>query len=189
MKFDVVLADPPWEFRVWSKKGSGRTASSHYPVMTTASLAHLPIQSVAEKNCALFLWAVWPNLPAALYIIQSWGFVYRTVAWVWAKTTTDRKKWHMGMGYYSRANTEIALLAVKGRMPVVHRDVLALIVSPVGQHSAKPDIQYEKIERLYPGRKCLELFACKARSGWSGLGNELDGEDIRDGLKRLEQGL
>ena len=29
-KYNVILADPPWAYHVWSKKGVGRTAENHY---------------------------------------------------------------------------------------------------------------------------------------------------------------
>lgn len=33
-KYQVIYADPPWAYRVWSKKGNGRSAESHYPTMS-----------------------------------------------------------------------------------------------------------------------------------------------------------
>ena len=32
-KYKVIYADPPWAYKVWSKKGAGRSAESHYPTM------------------------------------------------------------------------------------------------------------------------------------------------------------
>ena len=32
-KYGIIYADPPWTYRVYSSKGSGRSAASHYPVM------------------------------------------------------------------------------------------------------------------------------------------------------------
>ena len=29
-KYGVIYADPPWSFRTWSAKGTGRSAVSHY---------------------------------------------------------------------------------------------------------------------------------------------------------------
>ncbi|MCH7611705.1 MAG: adenine methyltransferase, partial [Chloroflexi bacterium] len=75
--------------------------------------------------------------------------------------------------YDTRANTEPCFLAIKGNMPVKAHDVLSLIYSPVREHSRKPDEQYRKIERLYPGARKLELFARRPRGGWSVWGNEV----------------
>ena len=183
--FDVILADPPWAFRVWNKDtGSGRSASNHYPVMGLRDICSLPVQPLMADNCALFLWATWPNILEAFRVIESWSppkkdglLTYRTEAWVWVKTNKDGKRPRMGLGYYTRAVSEPCLLAVRGTMPVAAHDVMALIYSPVRKHSQKPDEQYAKIERLYPDMRYLELFARnKHRANWSYWGNEIDSD-------------
>ena len=55
-KYQVIYADPPWAYRVWSKKGNGRSAESHYPTMSIEEIADLPVKELADENCALFLW-------------------------------------------------------------------------------------------------------------------------------------
>ena len=174
MTYSVILADPPWMFKVWSKTTgkNGRTAEKHYRTMTTADICELSIP--ATDNCALFLWAVWPALPDALEVIKAWGFEYKTVAWTWVKLQKAGMGFHFGLGYYTRANTEPCLLAVRGKMPVAVHDVQALICSPVREHSRKPDDQYGKIERLYPDATKLEMFARRQRSGWDVFGNEVE---------------
>jgi N6-adenosine-specific RNA methylase IME4 len=174
MKYDVILADPPWKFEVWDRDtGSGRSAESHYPTMAIQDICDLQIGNIAEDNAALFLWVVWPSLREAFDVVETWGFIYKTVAWTWVKANRGGFGHFMGMGYYTRANTEPCLLAVKGNMPVQAHDVLALIYSPVREHSRKPDEQYAKIERLYPDRNYLELFAREKREGWHCWGNEV----------------
>ena len=177
MRYPVILADPPWEFKAWGKNTgkNGRTAEKHYRTMPTVEIAKFPIESIAAKDCALFLWAVWPALPDALALIAAWGFEYKTVAWVWTKFNETSMGTHMGLGYYTRANTEPCLLAVRGTMPVKAHDVQALIMTPVQEHSRKPDDQYRKIERLYDG-PYLELFARRKRPGWHVWGNEVESD-------------
>lgn len=176
-KYDVILADPPWDFRVWDKDtGSGRSASAHYPTMSINDICALPVRKLMKPDCALFLWAVWPsifdNIPKLLSV---WGFAYKTLAWIWVKSKKNGEGFTTGMGYYSRANSEPCLLAVRGSMPVAAHDVLAVIHSPRRAHSQKPDEQYEKIERLYPNMKYLELFARQRRVGWDAWGAECEG--------------
>ena len=175
MSYDVILADPPWSFRVWDEDtGNGRAPRAHYDTMPIEELCKLPIRDLASKNCALFLWAVWPsmfeNVPP---LLDAWGFKYKSLAWIWVKALKDGTGFATGMGYYSRANSEPCLLAVKGNMPVANRDVLAVIHSPRRAHSQKPDEQYSKIERLYPDKRYLELFARQKREGWDSWGNEI----------------
>jgi N6-adenosine-specific RNA methylase IME4 len=143
--------------------------------MTLDDICSLPVSDIATKNSVLFLWAVWPRIFDAQDVIGAWGFEYKTIAWVWVKTTRKSGKYFTGMGYYTRANTEPCLLATKGRVPVNARDVQALIVSPVRRHSQKPDEQYAKIARLYPYGKRIELFAREIHSGWDAWGNEING--------------
>lgn len=179
MNYPVILADPPWEFSVWNAAKSDRHTSHKYSLMNTDAIMSLPVP--AAENCALFLWATWPNLPDAFKVITAWGFTYRTIAWDWVKLNENSMGTHMGMGYYTRANTEPCLLAVRGRMPVKMHDVQALILSPVRQHSRKPDEQYAKIERLYDG-PYLEMFARRSRPGWHVWGNEVESDVEIEGM-------
>jgi len=173
--YDVILADPPWEFTAWSKEigPNGRTAEKHYRTMAHDDIAKFPVGDLVPENAALFLWCVWPSLTQCIKTGEAWGFTYRTIAWVWVKSNPTGFGHHMGLGYYTRANTEPCLLFVRGTMPVSARDVLALIYSPVRGHSKKPDEQYGKIERLYPNKRYLELFARRKRGGWDAWGNEV----------------
>lgn len=181
MKYSVILADPPWSYEVWNKDtGSGRSAESHYSTMSLGDICELPVQEIAADNCALFLWAVWPSIFDAKIVIDAWGFTYKTIAWEWVKLNKSSIGLFTGMGYYTRANTEPCLLAVKGRMAVCAHDVLSVIMSPVREHSRKPDEQYEKIARLYPEGDRVELFARRKRDGWDSWGNEIDGIGLFD---------
>jgi len=177
MLYDVILADPPWQFRVWNKDtGNGRSAESHYPTMSLDDICNIPVSQFASINCALFLWAVWPSIFDAQRVIESWGFEYKTKAWSWVKANKTGFGFFVGMGYYTRANDEPCLLATRGKMPVARRDIQALIYSPVREHSRKPDDQYRKIEALYPNKKYLELFARRKRDGWDSWGNEIESD-------------
>lgn len=175
--FRVILADPPWHFQNYAADEPGvlharsRGANRHYPTMSTDDICRLRIP--AARDAVLFLWACWPLLPDALRVITSWGFMYKSVAWVWVKLNRSGKGFHWGTGYYTRANSEPCLLATRGNLPKPSvRDVHALIVSPVRQHSRKPDEQYSKVERLYPRGPHLELFARQQRPGWAAHGDQ-----------------
>lgn len=170
-KYSVILADPPWTFSVWNAKKSNRHASHKYSLMDTEAICEMKIP--ATENCALFLWATWPNIKDAFRVIDAWGFVYRTLAWEWVKLNENSMGLHVGMGYYTRSNPEPCLLAVKGKMAVSAHDVQAIIMSPIREHSRKPDEQYGKIERLYPEGPYLEMFARRTRPGWDAWGNEV----------------
>lgn len=174
-KYGAILADPPWSFRVWSKNtGQGRSAEAHYRTMDLDAIKALPVAELAADRCALFLWATMPMLPEALDVMAAWGFSYRTAGFTWAKQTSTGRKWHFGMGYWTRANCELCLLGVRGQNPErLARNVRQLIVAPVRKHSQKPDEIRDRIEQLVAG-PYLELFS--RRSGgerWDAWGNEV----------------
>jgi N6-adenosine-specific RNA methylase IME4 len=181
----VILADPPWSYYAWDENTGpqGRTAAKHYQTMTVEDIAALPIAKLGQENCALFLWAVWPDIFRAQEVIGAWGFRYATIAWVWVKLNPSSIGFHYGLGNYTRANTEPCLLGIRGSMPPAVKDVQALIVSPVREHSRKPDEQYGKIERLYPGVPKVELFARRKWTGWDTWGDEIE-NDIEIGDDR-----
>jgi N6-adenosine-specific RNA methylase IME4 len=162
MRYGVILADPPWHFRVRSPKGEGRSASQHYDVMSLADIKALPVADQAADDCALFLWAVDPMLPQALDVIEAWGFTYKTVGFTWAKQTRDQIAFTTGMGYYTRANPEQCLLATRGRPKRLHMDVRQLVIAPRREHSRKPDRIRTDIERLFAG-PYLEMLHAHAR--------------------------
>lgn len=172
--YRVILADPPSSYENWSEAGEQRNATSHYDCLSIADLKALPVGHLAQPDAVLFCWATYPTLPQALDVIRAWGFTYATVAFTWAKRTRLDTGWHMGLGYYTRANAEICILATVGRpgLPKV-RDVRQLLVEPLRQHSRKPDRVHADIERMFDG-PYVELFARQRRAGWDAWGNDVD---------------
>lgn len=176
VKYNVIYADPPWEFRVWSDKGKGRSVDNHYPTMTTAQICALPIKGIAAEDCALFIWGTWPKLQEALKVIEAWGFTYKTCGFLWVKLTSNLFKFHMGCGYWTRANTEYCLLATRGKPKRISKAVRQLILAPVREHSRKPDEVHEKIVDLMGDVPRVELFARRPCTGWDIWGNEVESD-------------
>lgn len=170
-RFSVIYADPPWSFKVYSGKGKQRSAERHYDTMSLDEIKALPVADLAADDCALMLWSVFPELPGALDVIAAWGFTYKTVGFVWVKKTSGDNL-HWGMGYWTRANAEVCLLATRGAPKRQAMDVHQIIESPVGEHSRKPDEVQVRIERLLSG-PYLELFGRRAVPGWTVWGNQI----------------
>lgn len=187
-KYSVIYADPPWEFKVYSGKGKMRSAERHFDTMTLADIAALPVEALAADNCALFLWAVMPELPGALELIKAWGFTYKTAAFTWVKQNRSGAGLFTGMGYWTRANSELCLLATRGSPMRLAMDVHQVIMAPVREHSRKPDEAVPRIERLLAG-PYLELFAREQRQGWTTWGNEIEFGAIRSPFGELAQAL
>lgn len=170
-KYSAIYADPPWSFDVWSGAGKDRAAENHYPTMSQDEIEALPVSHFAADDCALFMWAVMPQLPEALRVIEAWGFAFKTCAFVWVKQTQDEQRFATGMGYWTRANAEVCLLATRGSPPRLNADVHQVVMSPRLEHSRKPDEIAARIERLVPG-PYIELFARRPRNGWDAWGNQ-----------------
>jgi N6-adenosine-specific RNA methylase IME4 len=176
-KFPTILADPPWSFRVFSGRGKPRSAERHYDVLSLDAIKALPVKQLAANDAALLLWAVWPELPGALDVIRSWGFDYKTAAFVWVKQNPSGNGLHFGMGYHTRSNSEPCLLATRGEPKRIAKDVHQIVMAPVGVHSAKPDEVQARIERLLPG-PYLELYGRCTRPGWTVWGNEIQRDEV-----------
>jgi N6-adenosine-specific RNA methylase IME4 len=174
-RYGAIYADPPWHFRNWSAKGTGRNAVSHYECMNFAELASLPVANLAATDCVLFLWATDPLLPRALELIRAWGFEYKTVGFYWVKLNSSARSdqdFFTGLGYWTRANPEQCLLATRGKPKRRGRDVRRLIVDRRREHSRKPDQVRERIERLVDG-PYVELFARETKAGWDCWGDQI----------------
>lgn len=179
--YSAIYADPPWHFRTFSAKGRGRCADAHYDVLDLNTIKNMPVANLAQENCTLFMWAVDPMLPEALEVIKAWGFKFKTVAFYWAKLNksanvhvdaANEKAYFTGLGYWTRANPEMCLLATRGKPKRKHRDVRRLVIAPRREHSRKPDEVYERIERLVEG-PYLELFSRNNRMMWKSIGDQM----------------
>lgn len=173
-KYSVVLADPPWAYRVWSKKGKGRSAENHYPTMSLEDICALPVADITAPDSALFLWATFPNLPHAFELIKAWGFCYKTVAFVWCKRNKKAPSYFTGLGYWTRANAEICLLATKGNPKRISASVHQIIDTPIGRHSEKPEETRRRIVELMGDLPRIELFARVKPDDWDVWGNEVE---------------
>lgn len=176
-KYGIIYADPPWTYKVWSKKGEGRTAQSHYKCMSKEDIQALPIQKIADDNCVLFLWVTYPCLEEGLELIKKWGFVYKTCAFSWVKLNKKTDTPFMGMGYYTRANNEICLLATKGKpLKRINKNVRQIVLSKIQRHSQKPAEVRERIVSLFGNLPRIELFAREKTPGWDIWGNEVNSD-------------
>ena len=141
--------------------------------MSIDELCALPVETLAEKDCLLFLWATFPQLPEALRLIRAWGFTFKTVAFVWLKLNKKSPTWFYGLGYWTRGNAEICLLAKRGKPKRRSAGVHQFIISPVEEHSKKPDVTRDKIIELAGDLPRVELFARQKAPGWDVGGNEV----------------
>ena len=107
-------------------------------------------------------------------LIKAWGFTYKTVAFTWIKKCKRADKIFTGMGYYTRSNAEYCLIATKGKgLKRKSRSVSSVIMTPIEEHSKKPDETRKRIEALYGDVPKIELFARRQADNWDCWGNEV----------------
>lgn len=172
MTYSLVFADPPWSYKQrWGDMEKHGAATSHYSTMSQAEIQALPVGEWAADNAALLLWGTWPKIDEALAVCSAWGFRFVTCAFVWNKTYKNGRP-YCGLGFYTRSGSEFVLLGIKGSMKPASRSVRQVITAPVGRHSAKPQVFYDRARDLFPEGPRLEMFARGPRDGWDVWGNE-----------------
>lgn len=174
-KFKTILADPPWRFQ----NSTGKVAPEHkrlsrYPTLSLQEILDIPVNSIADENCHLFLWVPNALLAEGLETMKKWGFTYKTNI-IWYKIRKDGGPDGRGVGFYFRNVTEVVLFGVKGSMRTLKpgRTQVNIVRTRKREHSRKPDELYDIIESCSPG-PYLELFSRGKRDGWSVWGNQVE---------------
>lgn len=191
-KYDVILCDVPIEY---DDKGGRGAAENHYDTMHPANLMRLQIPT--GKNAIIFFWMS-PSIaydtmdleysgvsdhgietkmrvPFPIYkaILDAWGFETVKGEFAWDKEIIGRGSWN-------RNQHENCFIAIKGKMPTPAEIYSSIIKERrTKQHSKKPESIYSMIEKMYPKRNYLELFARQKHSDkWAVFGNQVKKEAI-----------
>ena len=127
------------------------------------------------------MWATFPMLREALELIEAWGFTYKTIAFNWVKQNKSGNGIFWGLGNWTRSNSEICLLAVKGKPKRISAGVHSVVLSPLQRHSQKPAEVRDRIVELMGDLPRIELFARSAAEGWDCWGPEAPGMNENDG--------
>lgn len=184
MTYDIIYADPPWDYENWNKKwhqehAESRWAGRKYPLMPLEDLKSMKVNEIASKDSVLFLWTISTMIPKAIELMEAWGFTYKTIGFVWVKKNKIADSLFWGMGFWTRSNAEICLIGVKGKpLPRISRSVHQIIHEPVRKHSQKPDSARDRIVELLGDRPRVELFARDKAEGWTAWGNEINSDIV-----------
>lgn len=194
-KYKIIYCDPPWQYK--NQKTRAAT-NNHYPTLSLQDLKSLNIRSIACDNSVLAMWYTSAFAREAMELASAWGFTIKTMklfTWVklnknYIENITKNMKKHgcmnssdvlylindqlrLGLGNYTRANSEDCLLAVRGKgVKRVNNSINQVILAPIGKHSEKPLEAREKLELLYGNIPRIELFARQNVDGWHAWGNE-----------------
>lgn len=176
MKYKIIYADPPWQFKDKKTGGSMKSGSSaHYDVMNLDGIKKLPINAMTDDDCVLFMWWVGSQPQEALDLMTNWGFTLKTMTgFVWNKLTKKNALPFIGMGHWTRAGSENCLIATKGKPKRIEANVYSVRSAKVREHSRKPEEFRDDIIRLCGDVPRIELFAREQVPGWCNHGDEID---------------
>lgn len=211
MRYRTIVSDPPWSFDDELKKmkdGTARSAASQYNTLPTSVIEKLPVNKLVEPDGSLLaLWVPSVLLEDGLRVMRAWGFDFKQT-WIWVKCkkvepmSKKMKKLleeiertgdfdlllAFGMGRLFRQTHEIALIGTTSTKIYQHlmdNSQRSVIIDANEGHSKKPEGLQDSLEAMFPEGNRLEMFARRVRLSWECVGNEINGEDIRDSLDRL----
>jgi site-specific DNA-methyltransferase (adenine-specific) len=177
-KYRIIYADPPWSFssKELQKYGGVRFTGmdKHYKTQHKDWIKKLPVATIAENDCALFIWSTDAHLKEAIETIEAWGFKYITVAFVWEKKTKTGKT-VANLGAWTMKNYELCLLGTRGSMLKYKKanNIYQKVEAERTKHSKKPNIVRNKIVELFGDVSRIELFARQKVRGWISWGDEI----------------
>jgi len=196
MKYQVIVADPPWKFGdelKSMKKKTKRSAISNYSVMDIEEIKALPISDLADKNGSILaLWIPSILLPAGFDIMSCWGFQFKQT-FIWIKTkkhvnqpiNDPNDSLAFGMGRLFRNCHEIALIGTRGKVykMLENKSQRSVSLDANFVHSKKPDTLQDRLSIMFPTANKIEIFSRREKDGWCVLGNQIDGKDIREAIQ------
>lgn len=187
-KYQVIYADPPWDYggkmqydkTTIKSENEGfkreiflSSASFKYPTLKLKELMLLDVNGIASEDCILFMWTTGPQFANAVKLGEAWGFEYKTVAFVWDKMVHNP-------GRYTLSQTEFVLAFKKGKFPTPRgaRNIRQLVQIHRGDHSEKPLQVMDGITKMFPQQNKIELFARNNYVGWDNWGLEIPDSKI-----------
>ena len=182
-KYDIIYADPPWDYNGkmqfdktsttkekidLSRKIFISSATFKYPTLKIGELMKLPLHKIMKDNCLLFMWTTSPQLENAIELGKAWGFGFKTIAFIWNKMIHNP-------GQYTLSNCELCLVFKHGKIPRPRgaRNIQQLVSIPRQAHSIKPIEVLDGITAMFPTQKKIELFARRKSNGWDSWGLDM----------------
>lgn len=184
-EYQVIYADPAWQYgskelygdknKEGKRKNRFRKLERMYDTMSLDDIKQLPVMNMIGKNAACFLWVTDSHLKEGIEVLESWGFKYKTIAFVWIKKT-NKGNTYVNFAPWTLKSSEICLLGMRGTMGKLKTDntVRQLIEAERTKHSKKPMEARERIEQLFADVNRIELFARENHIGWDAWGNEVE---------------
>jgi site-specific DNA-methyltransferase (adenine-specific) len=171
----LVYADPPWKQEY--SKGMGKGFIHHvqlpYRQMTIEEIKALPVDQIVASDAILFLWVIDKFLAEMPSVMESWGFEYRTVGFVWHKSASSDYGENAIMSFYTLKSCEFCYIGVRGKPGVSPAKARQFYSEPKKEHSRKPDGIRSAIVAMVGDVPRVELFARQRRRGWDAWGDQV----------------
>lgn len=154
-KYSIIVADVPWNYPNQHFNGGIKTK---YSQMSDEQIYSLPVEGLCRDNACLLFWTTFPKLQVALHCMYSWNFRYTTCFLAWSKLYPKNKEIFTGAGCYSRPNTEVCLLGLKGEFSKLRMRNTCVSNAQIEVPKLNPMME-EGIETIeQPNDRLLELF-------------------------------
>ena len=164
--FEVIYADPGWQYNNFNVENAAQALYTTWPVEEICDKWEDPINKVSNNQSVLFLWATNPMLQEAFQVMSVWGFKYKTNM-VWVKDQARGKAW------WARSQHELLLIGVRSKTAKPVWVPPSALLADRREHSQKPDEFRTVIEKMFPLGSWLEVNAREQHDGWISYGDEL----------------
>lgn len=177
-KYNIIYADPPWSFsskQLQKEKGKRfNSLENVYHTEKTENMKNWNIKRICNNDSAIFMWTTDAHIKEAIDLMESWGFKYVTIAFIWSKRSKNNKEIYT-LGAWTLKNCEICLFGTRGQMLKYKKSncIRQLVKAERTKHSKKPDLVYSLIEELFGDLPRIELFARQQVKGWDCWGDEV----------------
>lgn len=176
-KYNIIVVDPPWKLKKIQKKVRPNQVNMDYPMMSLKQIKELPIESIADDKCILFLWTIDKYLYDTKAILEAWGFKYH-LTMSWDKTN--------GLAMYGfNRQTEFILVGLRGKHDAFpsRKTIPTSFTEKSPRHSAKPNSFYTMLDVLEGNR--IDIFARKHRDDLFGKKWDIWGNEVESDIKLM----
>lgn len=166
-KYKTIIIDPPWPMEKILRHTAPEQAEFDYPVMTVDEIQELPIETIAEDNCHLFVWTTQKFIPQSYKLLRTWGFKY-VLNMIWHKSGGFQP---VGLPQF---NCEFVVYGRKGNIKFLDgKDFPCCFTGERREHSRKPVEFYDLIRRVTEEPR-IDMFSREKLDGFDQYGNETE---------------
>lgn len=177
-KYQIIYADPPWNFSGYVRENKNGISRPQIPyqMMTNEEIMRLPIRNIVDNNAILFLWVVDSRIKIINELMTSWGFTYKTVGFVWNKIAKTTNGVNATFSKYTRKSCEFLFIGTRGKCLATNHTQNQYFPKVKTRHSEKPEEIKSMILKMCGDLPRIELFARTKTEGWDVWGNEVESD-------------